>query len=242
MRRFLPELVALPMLPVLIAQGRHARRVTPRLPAAGGPAEGTAGARRPGTPLSLIAVGESPVAGVGVRMHEEAITGQFARALSAGADRPVKWRACGRNGVTVREALEVLVPCIPEEPVDVALIAFGINDTTAFRPLRRWREDYRALLQAVETRCRPRVILVSGIPPIGHFPALPQPLRWVMGLKAEALDHVVRDLAAAHPRARHVALLFDVTDPALMAEDGYHPSAKGCTAWARLLAAASGDA
>ncbi|MGB6055948.1 MAG: SGNH/GDSL hydrolase family protein, partial [Burkholderiaceae bacterium] len=37
MRRYLPELIALPLLPLLVAQGRRTRRVTPRLPEAGGP-------------------------------------------------------------------------------------------------------------------------------------------------------------------------------------------------------------
>ena len=61
MRRYLPELVALPMLPLLIAQGKCTRRITPRLPEAGGAAEGIAGAGDPGQPLSLLTIGESPV-------------------------------------------------------------------------------------------------------------------------------------------------------------------------------------
>ncbi|MGB7479647.1 MAG: SGNH/GDSL hydrolase family protein, partial [Burkholderiaceae bacterium] len=79
MRRYLPELIALPLLPLLVAQGRRTRRVTPRLPEAGGPDCGLAGSGS-GRPLRLLAVGESPVAGVGVLRHDEAITGQLARA------------------------------------------------------------------------------------------------------------------------------------------------------------------
>jgi hypothetical protein len=37
MRHWLPELIALPLLPLLIAQGKYARRVTRRLPEAAGP-------------------------------------------------------------------------------------------------------------------------------------------------------------------------------------------------------------
>lgn len=40
MRRYLPELVALPMLPLLIVQGKRTRSITPQLPEAGGAAEG----------------------------------------------------------------------------------------------------------------------------------------------------------------------------------------------------------
>jgi lysophospholipase L1-like esterase len=242
MRRYLPELVALPMLPFLIAQGRRTRRMTPRLPEAAGPVEGVAGASQSGTPLSLVTLGESPVAGVGVSTHEEAITGQLAQALAARMQRPVSWRACGKNGVTAREALEQVIPLIPERQVDIALVAFGVNDTTAFRPVSRWRRDLRDVLQALEQRCRPGVILLSGVPPVAHFPALPQPLRWVMGLKAGVLDLAARELASAHAHIRYVPLALDTGDPSMMASDGYHPSAKGCTAWAEVLAKAGAAA
>lgn len=235
MRRFLPELIALPMLPFLIAQGRHTRRVTPRLPEAAGPASGIVGERHGGAPLSLLTVGESPVAGVGVATHDEAITGQLAHALAARLLRPVSWRACGKNGVTVREALEQVIPSIPREPVDIALVAFGVNDTTAFRSVSSWLRDLSAVLDAIEVRCQPQLILLSGIPPLAHFPALPQPLRWVMGLKARTLDMAAQALATERAHTVHVPLLLDTQDVTMMASDGYHPSAKGCIAWAGLL-------
>jgi len=236
MRRFLPELIALPLLPFLIAQGKRTRRLTPRLPEAGGPTEGVAGAHYDGTPLSLLTLGESPVAGVGVLTHEEAITGQFAHALASRTGRPVAWRAYGKNGITASEALDQVLPHIPEQQVDIALVAFGVNDTTAFRPVSRWQRDLHEVLDTVEARCRPRVTVVSGVPPVAHFPALPQPLRWVMGLKAATLDVAARELAAARPAACYVPLALDTGDRTLMAADGYHPSARGCTAWAQLLA------
>jgi lysophospholipase L1-like esterase len=239
MRRFLPELIALPLLPFLIVQGKHTRRVTPRLPEASGPVVGIAGQAHGGQPLSLLALGESPVAGVGVNTHDEAITGQFAQALAIRLQRPVSWRACGKNGVTAREALEQVVPHIPFEPVDIALVAFGVNDTTAFRQVSRWREDLRNVLAALDARCQPKLIMLSGIPPVAHFPALPQPLRWVMGLKARTLDAAARELASRLERTFYVPLALDTHDRMMMASDGYHPSARGCAAWAKLLATAS---
>lgn len=236
MRRFLPELIALPMLPFLIVQGRYTRRVTPRLPEAGGPAAGTAGGslHRPG--LSLLTLGESPVAGVGVATHEEAITGQLAQALAARLRRPIVWQAYGKNGITAREALAQVIPNILHQPVDIALVAFGVNDTTAFRPVERWRADLREVLEALDVCCAPRLILLSGVPPVGHFPALPQPLRWVMGMKARTLDVAACELASQTSHTVYVPLALDTSDVTMMASDGYHPSAKGCTAWAQLLA------
>jgi lysophospholipase L1-like esterase len=212
------------------------RRITPRLPEAAAPYAGIAGACSGAAPLSLLAVGESPVAGVGVASHEQAITGQLAQALAARLARPVVWQAWGKNGVTVRQALQLVVPSIPAARVDIALVAFGVNDTTAFHSVARWRADLRAIIGALQQRCAPSLILLSGVPPMAHFPALPQPLRWVMGLKSQAFDAAARELTMTLPGTRYVALAIDPTDRALMASDGYHPSAQGCTAWAELLA------
>jgi len=241
MRRYLPELVALPMLPFLILQGKRTRRLTPRLPEAAGPAHGIAGSQFQAPPLRLLGVGESPIAGVGVATHDEAITGQFAIALAERTHRPVIWQACGKNGVTAAEALEQVVPAIPATVVDIALIALGVNDTTAFQPVARWRSDLAAVLAEIERLCTPTLTIVSGVPPMGHFPALPQPLRHVMGLKARTLDAAAKRLIDGRARSLHIPLSLDVRDRSLMASDGYHASAAGCTAWARLLAEAVRD-
>lgn len=238
MRDYLPELIALPLLPLLLAQGRRTRRLTLRLPEASGPARGVCGAPGAEPAFRLLALGESPVAGIGVDTHQESITGQLASALAARLQRPVSWRAVGRNGATVREALEQLLPSVPACPVDLALVAFGVNDSAAFRPSARWRADVSALLDALEARCRPGVVLLSGVPPMGRFPALPQPLRWVMGLKARTLDRGAQALARSRTGTLYVPLALDIDDPAFMARDGYHPSAAGCAAWAGVLAQA----
>jgi lysophospholipase L1-like esterase len=217
-RHFLPELIA-----------------APRLPEASAPFDGVAGAHHPATPLSLLTLGESPVAGVGVDSHEEAITGQFAQALSVQLKRPVAWRAHGKNGVTVRQAIDDVLPHIPQQPVDIALVAFGVNDTTAFHSVARWRHDLRELLSVLDERCSPRLILLSGVPPVGKFPALPQPLRWVMGLKADALDRAAQELARSLPGTHYVALALNHRDSRMMTSDGYHPSRHGCAAWAAML-------
>lgn len=238
MRRWLPEFVALPLVPLLLAQGRRTRRLTPRLPEAAGPNEGIAGGALNGTTLSLLAVGESPVAGVGVPTYAEAVTARLAETLSAQLLQPVRWRACGINGITVREAMQRIVPHIPVSPVDLVMVSFGVNDTTAFRQAGTWRRELMQLLQALELRCTPRLIILSGVPPLARFPALPEPLRWVMGMKAGALDRVAREVASVMPQVVHVPLTLDPRNSGLMATDGYHPSASGCAAWAQALAAA----
>lgn len=237
MRNLFPELVALPLLPLLLAQGRRTRARTPRLPEAPGARCGVVQAAAGGPPLRVLCVGESPVAGVGVAHQEEAIGAQLAQALAERSGRAVQWHACGRNGATVRNALAEMVAQVPQAPVDILLVAFGVNDAVAFRRVGAWQRDILALIEQLRRRCTPRVVLLSGVPPMQAFPALPYPLRWVMGLKAAALDRGLQALARRHDWLHHVPLLLDTrNDASLAAEDGYHPSAKGCRAWAGLLA------
>ncbi|XLZ72049.1 SGNH/GDSL hydrolase family protein [Massilia sp. SR12] len=230
------------MLPLLVLQGRRTRARTPRLPEAPGARHGGLAGTAPGAPLQVLGLGESPVAGVGVARQELAITAQFARELARRTGRPVLWRACGRNGATVRDALAQLVEQVPAQPVDVLLVAFGVNDAVAFRPVAAWQRDMLALLERLRERCQPRVVLVSGVPPMQEFPTLPHPLRWVMGLKAAALDRGLLALARQHSWLYHVPIVLDSrNDASLTAVDGYHPSAKGCEVWAGLLASAYMD-
>lgn len=230
------EMIALLMWPLLRLQGRRTRARTPRMPEAPGERHGLEAGASSGIALQVLGIGESPVAGVGVARQEEAVTAQFARELAARTGRPVQWRACGRNGATVRDALEQLVEQVPAAPVDVLLVAFGVNDAVAFRPVGVWQQEMLALLECLRARCQPGMVLLSGVPPMQEFPTLPHPLRWVLGLKAAALDRGLAVLARRHAWLYHVPIVLDTRrDASLVAEDGYHPSAHGCAVWARLL-------
>lgn len=236
-RNWHPELAAVLLFPILKWQGQRTRRVTPRLPEAPGARSGTIDPPT-GTPtqkqIRLLCVGESPVAGVGVADQQQALTAQLARTLACRSEARVNWRALGQNGATVAEALEVLVPQLDYETVDILVIAFGVNDSTAFRSHRRWTNDMRQLITRLRQRTQAHTILLSGVPPLGRFPALPQPLRWVMGLKAKVLDQTLKQLALEQALL-HVPLPLDPQDRALMASDGYHPSETGSALWASVL-------
>jgi lysophospholipase L1-like esterase len=233
--------VAFPLLPVLAVQGRAVRRRTPRLPAAAGPVAGVVvGA---GPPLRLVVVGESTVAGVGAGSHAEALSGQVAVALARRTGRAVRWRAVGRIGVTASAARECLLPALREARADVVVVAVGINDVLRLTSLRRWRRDLARLLDALRGQVGPAgpdavEVLLAGVPSIGRFPALPQPLRGLLGLHAWALDTAGRRLAAALPRTTHLPTRLD---PAVhsMASDGFHPSPSTYAAWGDALAAAA---
>lgn len=189
--------------------------------------------------LHLLAIGESPVAGVGVEAQSQAITAQYASRLAVLTHQPVHWRAWGKNGATAADALRDIVPQLKPSSgqcTDIVLIAFGVNDTTAFRSSGNYRRDLSLLVTALRALLNPRLFVITGVPPLHLFPALPQPLRLVLGLKARALSREARQVTISQPHAVYVPFDGKTYTPELMAVDGYHPSAAGVIVWAGDLA------
>lgn len=243
MRKWLPECIAFLLFPLLKWQGKRTRRSTPRLPEAAGPRSGVMTEDGQSIPqavdgelcVQLVGIGESPVAGVGVAVQDQAVTAQLARLLAQKMGNPVAWQAYGKNGATIEGALTSLVPTITPRKVDIVLIGFGVNDTTAFHSAGHYKKSLEQLLAHVRTRLQPEVIVVSAVPEMALFPALPWPLNRVLGAKALVLDSAAAELVADMPDVVHVPVSMDPTNAELIASDGYHPSAFGALVWARQL-------
>lgn len=225
-------LATLPLLPLALPLALHARRTTLRLPVAQGEPSGIAAVHLPGQPLRLLLIGESTVAGVGVTHFDQSLASCLAAALAERLGRPVHWRACGENGITAAQAHERLLPRGLAEPADLALLVFGVNDTTGLTASKRWVCSLTAMADALAARgC---LVAFSAVPPLQHFSALPWLLRQLMGWRAGLLDGELQRLAQ-RLGAMHCALdlPFEVR---YLAEDGYHPSALGYRQWADGLA------
>lgn len=225
--------VALPLLPVVLPQALWARRTAVRLPPAAGAQNGLVGAAG-APPLRLLLLGESTVAGVGVELQEAALAGQLAVALAACLQRPVAWRACGENGITAAQACQRLLPQALAEPADLAVLVFGVNDTTHLSSLQTWDDSLRQLSRAlVAGGCR---VVFTGVPPIEHFSALPWLLRKLLGWRAALMDHHLRRVCREEG-VGYQRLELEFADDYL-ARDGYHPSALGYRVWGEGLALA----
>jgi len=214
---------------VLIAQGLGVRRRALRLPEAAGPRAGEAGA---GPQLRLLIVGDSSAAGVGAPDQGAALAGRLVAEL--GTTHRVAWRLVARTGATTADTIAGLAE-IPPEPFDIAVTALGVNDVTRSVPLARWLAQQAALRALLADRFGVSHVIASGLPPMGDFPALPLPLRWVIGRSARRFDAGLARATAHDPGWSHVA--FDLTlNPDLMADDGFHPGPAGYALWALKLA------
>lgn len=225
--------LTLPLLPVLIPLALFTRRQALRLPEAAGARQGIVGTEHPGMLLRVMLVGESPVVGVGVEQLDDALAAQLARALAERLQRPVLWQICGENGLTAGQAVSRLLPEAQGIAADWVVLVFGVNDTTQLTSIGAWRQALLCLCQALG-KSGQRVVL-TAVPPLQHFRALPWLLRQVLGARARLLDAVAREVALSEA-AQHLALELPFQGDYL-ALDGFHPSAAGYRAWAQGLAA-----
>ena len=221
--------------PVLLAQGRRVRRETPVLPEPAGPREGATG---DGPVLRLLVLGDSAGAGVGAATLDEALTGRIVSRL-AGRFR-VEWRLVASTGATTASTLRHLERIEPFA-TDAVVTSLGVNDVTGAVGVARFLGLQAKLHALLRERFGARLILASGLPPMGRFPALPQPLRWYLGGRASELD---RALAAALPDGKGAEyLVFEgELDPAHMASDGFHPGPAVYDAWGAAAARRIGAA
>jgi lysophospholipase L1-like esterase len=222
--------LAVILAPVLIGQGLALRRRIPRLPEASDPA-GTAAGTAP--TIRLAVFGDSTAAGVGAARHRDALGGLLAAAVAARTGRAVSWRAVARSGATSRTARE-LVPGLVDEDwrPDVIVVSIGVNDLKNLRRLRDWDHDVPALLGAIAETAGQVPVIMSGMAPVSRFPALPQPMRAVLAVRARAMDLVLHRVAGD----RHVRIDPAMIDDGFFAADGFHPSSSGYRAWASQLA------
>ncbi len=223
------------LFPVLLYQGKHTRKHTPRLPEAQGSPSGQYGEGVPD--LRLLVLGESTAAGVGVSSHEQGLASQLALQLHERTGRTIAWHTYGVNGIRLVQLNRKLASMdLPE--ADVVLLSMGVNDTTGFTPRGQFRRQLLALREMLTQRYPAPVYLLS-VPPMHLFTALPSPLRQIMGWRARQLNRVYEQLARLAPVDFHYWSYPAITDTSLLASDGYHPSDKGYRAIAEVLAAES---
>ncbi|WP_277593493.1 SGNH/GDSL hydrolase family protein [Pseudomonas chlororaphis] len=205
--------------PLLLAQGLYTRWVTPKLPEAEGPRQG-GHADGNGPALRLLILGDSAAAGVGAGTQDEAIAGRLVAGLAG--DFQLSWQLRAQSGLDSQQLFQLLEDG-PAEPFDVALVSIGVNDVTSTIAAAEWQARISRLIELLSERFEARHIVFLPVPPMHLFPALPQPLRWYLGLRARRFNSLLAELLDGQ---EHCTLLATRFQPAadLMAGDGFHPS------------------
>ena len=220
--------------PLLLWQGKRLRKLALRLPEAAGDRAGSIAASKVTAQqpvLNVLICGDSAAAGVGIASQQQALAGHLTRALAVA--NSVEWQLVAQSGLCCNGLIKLL-QSLPEQNFDQIYVSIGVNNVTALTGNRQYRELCRELLALLSTRFQSPLIIISAIPPMQQFTALPWPLNQWLGLKARLLNRVLAQELAQWPNAVLVDAKLPLS-PELLAADGFHPSAKGAALWAQLL-------
>ena len=224
---------SLPLLILFLPQAIGVKRKTIRLPSASGPREQllTHPSAQTAQPLMLLHYGESTVDGVGVADTRMGFTAQIATSLQPQINRSIRYVIRGQNGIKLKALVEQLP--IQTQHWDVAIITMGVNDCKGLTPITQWRKQLEACISILQQQ-QSGPIFFTQVPPMAQFPALPAPLKYLLGLRSYVLNLVIQQVCQAH---NNVYLLHgDLNiEPGMMAEDGFHPSEKGYKDWAKQI-------
>lgn len=214
--------------PLLLWQGKRVRKLALRLPEAEGLRCGVQGK---GSPLRLLICGDSAAAGVGITSQQQALSGQLVAQLSS--RHQLQWQLQAKTGLTSLDLVKLLQN-LPSQGFDVVVISIGVNDVTALRAAVQYRHTIRQIMMCLQQKFAKPVVLFTAIPAMEQFIALPVPLNHWLGLKATALNQVLKQELVNWPQALIVNAKLPLTKD-MFACDGFHPSASGCAIWAQML-------
>jgi lysophospholipase L1-like esterase len=228
MPRLWPDLPTVALAPLMWWQGRQLRARIPILDVASDSHAGT----WPGTgrPYTLLTLGESPLASFGLRSHRDGLAARLAWRLSGATGQPVHWHTLGYVGATLADLI-AHADEFPEVRPDLLIVGMGVNDAKGLVRRRTWIAGWTTLLQILRRRYGEVPLLVSDIPPLGQFPALPPLLARTLGRRASLLQ-ISLDTWVEGTHGVWRAPLTVGFRPSLFCEDGFDPSADGQDAWA----------
>jgi lysophospholipase L1-like esterase len=220
--------------PLLLIQGRRARRTALRMPEAAGQRQGWIPHKGSDNALNLLFVGDSTMAGVGVAHQDAALASRTAVEVSGLLSRSVRWQVIAKTGLKTSQ-----IPALTKQEdllhADVLITALGANDVLDQTKPHRFIEGYTTLIDVLMPKDRARLTVVSGLPPLHITPAIPQPLRWFFGMCAHQLDRRLQRWIRTRPDVSYISLQWAV-DRTKLAEDRFHPGESLYREWSHRIA------
>ena len=223
------KISTLVLIPSLVVQGYRVKKYTPRLEEASGHRQGTIGQ---GKALSILILGDSAAAGVGVKDQQDALLGSILNELKH--DFEIHYRLEAKTGDTTLQVLE-RTKQLKNQHFDIVITSVGVNDVTKLISPQKWIQQQQRFYTEIESKFSPKMLLLTGVPPMNLFPALPNPLGWLLGQYSSAMNKQLSQFVNTKPY--YQLIQFDLAHfKALnlqMAEDGFHPSKEIYQLWAK---------
>ena len=222
-------LITLLLGPILLIQGLIVRRKTIVLSEPDGSRQGQSGT---GQPLKVLIVGDSAAAGVGVDHQNKALLGQLINHLTD--NFCVSWQLEAITGATTQSTIKSLEN-LQNSKFDVVVTSLGVNDVTSNISLSKWLQQQNTLQRICTEKFNTQLVIVTALPPMGQFPALPQPLRWYLGRRSDQFNQSLENQVLNKSNIHYMSI-GSIDDNKAMASDGFHPGAKVYQQWAIFAA------
>lgn len=221
-----------PALPLIVWQGKNTRNTALRLPEADGPRSGKFNSSTTAS-LNILHLGESTVAGVGVNHSDLGFTANISRALAANKINH-QWQYIAQTGIDTSGLIKLVNEQDTIPDCSHLIITMGVNDTTGFSRRKLWRVNLKTLVNNVLQKNPDAKVIFTQVPPMHRFPALARPLNYFLGLRAWQLNQELQLLCQQN---NWCFISIDIPlQPEWMAEDGYHPNARGYQLWGEGVA------
>lgn len=209
------------------------------------------GASVSGSPLTLVVLGDSTTAGVGVSRAQDALPYLLARRIADAEARPVRVISYGWAGARAADLPRQQVAQAagtarrPKDggpflrDADVVAVVIGSNDATHRTPPTRYRDSLRETFEAVRASAPGARLVLCGIPRFRGVLRAFEPLIFLADQYARFLRPISRAEAAragaayADIHARVPAIIAGRRD--VLSSDQFHPSAVLYDAWARVM-------
>ena len=219
----------LALFPALLIQGNRVKKNTIRLSEAEGARDGITGQ---GQTLSLLILGDSAAAGVGVAHQNDALLGAVISALQH--QYQVHWRLEAQSGDTTSQVIQKTKKLVNQK-YDVVVTSVGVNDVTRLMSAQTWIKQQQHFYQLIQAKFQPELIIATGVPPMHLFPALPNPLSWLFGQYAKQMNLQLEKMIAQQEDMQWIE--YDIRKYQSMnlemAKDGFHPSKEIYQIWGK---------
>jgi lysophospholipase L1-like esterase len=226
------KVATLALIPALIIQGSRVKKNTLRLPEPEGAREGKIGT---GKKLSLLILGDSAAAGVGVEHQDDALLGAILHELKNNFE--IDWKLQAKTGASTSNVIGTLDQ-IEARRYDVVVTSVGVNDVTKLMSAKVWIQKQEQLYRKIQQKISPTLIIAAGVPPMHMFPALPNPLAWLFGQYAKQMNQQLEKFVNQQVNIQWIE--YDIEKYRAMnlqmAADGFHPSKEVYTLWGQEVA------
>ncbi len=239
------SIISFPLIPILYFQGKAIRKTVPQLPEATG-IEGEARSLGSSNSTRLLVLGESTVAGVGVKTHEEGFAGTFAKEISINTKQLVQWKVYARSGYTAKRVRFKIVPKISEHQFDMIVIGLGGNDAFTLNSPKKWSAQIQLLIDELRAKFGNVPIYFTNMPPIKEFPAFTKTIKFVVGNLVELLGEQLQRVVRTNPNVYYNSEVITIdkwtkrlninAKENQFFSDGVHPSKFTYQVWAKEMA------